>query len=65
MPTGSSVLFLGGMLDGKVAHLPKTVDDGPVPFHGYERGGRPIRHVYTLTGRRPDPGAWVYTLAAP
>jgi hypothetical protein len=27
-PAGSSVLFTGGMMYGKAAHLPTTVDDG-------------------------------------
>ena len=58
---GNSVQFVGGMLDGKVKHLPTTVDDGPVPFNGYSRGW-PVRHVYTRSGWRPDPGVWVYTL---
>jgi hypothetical protein len=49
------------MLDGKVKHLPTTVDDGSVPFNGYTHG-RPVRHVYTLTGWRPEPAVWVYTL---
>ena len=36
MPTGAAVQFVGGMLDGKVKHLPTTpVDDaGPLPFYG-------------------------------
>jgi hypothetical protein len=46
-PTGSSVVFVGGMMQGKVKHLPTTVDDGPAPFAGYDQGRR-VCHWYTL-----------------
>lgn len=62
-PKGSAVQFVGGMMDGKVKHLPTTVDDGPVPFTGYDHG-RQVSHWYEVTGWRPDRCVWVYTLAS-
>ena len=62
-PTSDAVLFVGGMLSGQIRLLPTTVDDdGPLPFNGLSHG-QPVRHVYRLTGWRPDPGVWVYALA--
>jgi hypothetical protein len=60
-PTGNSVLFVGGMLDGQVKKIPTTVDDGVIPFDGTD-DGRPVHQEYRLAGWRPDPGVWVYTL---
>ena len=60
-PSSDAVLFVGGMLGGQIRSMPTTVDDdGPLPFNGLAHG-HPVRHVYRLTGWRPDPGVWVYT----
>jgi hypothetical protein len=60
-PTGDSGLFVGGMLDGQMMQIPSPLEDGVIPFDGYQ-AGRPVRQEYRLAGWRPDPGIWVYTL---
>jgi hypothetical protein len=61
-PSSEAVMFVGGMLGGQIRSLPTTVDDdGLLPFNGLSHG-HPVRHVYRLTGWRPDPGVWVYAL---
>jgi hypothetical protein len=60
-PSGDSVLFTGGLLDGEVKHMPTTVDDVEFSFDGSDHG-QPVRQKYRLTGWRPDPGLWVYAL---
>ncbi len=62
MPWSTGVEFHGGCLTAGSSSLPMMSDVfGPIPFGGYERG-RPESHWYELTGWRPDPGVWVYTL---
>ena len=63
MPQGTTVTFVGGLMDGKTKQIALATLDGPLPFGGYERGGRHFRHIYTLSGWRPDPGVWIYTLS--
>jgi hypothetical protein len=60
-PSGDSVLFTGGLLDGQVKQIPTTVDDAVFTFDGSDHD-KPVRQNYRLTGWRPDPGLWVYAL---